>query len=290
MKYAFFALRPQQWVKNFFIFLPLVFGKKLAVFPYNANTLLAFFAFSLASSAAYLINDIIDVDKDRLHPTKCLRPIASGKIKIKDAYLMAFILACISVLLSFAIKPCLGYLVMFYLMANILYSKVLKKIVLVDTFCIGGFFLIRIAVGSMASDVVMSHWIIFMTFLLALFLGLNKRRQELSLLGKKMARHRSVLLEYSEYFIDQMISVIISSIVVVYMLYTIDARTVKEFGTDHFIYTVPFVYYGIFRYLYIIHKLRKDGDPTRILFFDKSMQINLALWLIVCIGIIYFAL
>ena len=290
MKYLFFALRPQHWVKNFFIFLPLVFGKKLAVWPYNVNTLLVFFAFSLAASVAYLVNDILDVEKDKLHPTKRLRPIASGKVKIRDAYLLAFILACLSVFSLYAINPGLGYLVVFYLAANILYSKILKKIVIVDIFCIGGFFLIRIAVGSIAADVVMSYWIIFMTFLLALFLGFNKRRQELSLPEKKMADHRSVLLEYNEYYIDQMIAVVTSSIVIVYMLYTIDARTVKEFGTHHFIYTVPFVYYGIFRYLYVIHKLRKEGDPTRILFIDKSMQINLILWFFVCVGIIYFGL
>lgn len=148
----------------------------------------------------------------------------------------------------------------------------------------------RIIAGAAVARVVISYWIIFMTALVALFLGFNKRRQELRFLKKKATAHRRVLTKYSFLFIDQMVPIITSSIVVVYMLYTVDARTVKEFGTNHLIYSIPFVYYGIFRYLYLIHKRHKGIDPTRILLSDGKMQLNFALWIIICIAVIYFGL
>jgi len=148
--------------------------------------------------------------------------------------------------------------------------------------------LLRIIAGSIVANIQMSHWIIFMTVLLALFLGFNKRRQELSMLGKEAIHHRHALTQYNIYFIDQIVLVITSSIVVCYMLYTVDARTIKEFSTNHLMYSIPFVYYGIFRYLYLIHKIKKEGDPTRILLSDRMMRINIALWIGVCIVVIYF--
>lgn len=290
MKYLFFALRPKQWIKNLFIFLPLIFGKKLFDFPNNFKIIAAFFLFSLTSGVVYLINDIIDLEKDRLHPTKKLRPIASGKVSISQALITACILGILSIIFSFMLDIYFGWVVVAYLIFNLIYSKILKDAVIIDVFCIGAFFLLRIIAGGVVAGVEMSHWIIFLTVLLALFLGFNKRRQELRLLERKAATHRHVLLKYNTYFIDQMIAVITSSIVVVYMLYTVDARTVGEFGTKHLIYSIPFVYYGIFRYLYLIHKLGKSGDPMRILLSDGKMQFNLALWIIVCIAVIYFGL
>jgi len=288
MKYLFFSLRPTQWIKNLFIFLPLIFGKKLFVYPANIKTVIAFFLFCMTASVVYLINDIIDIDKDKVHPTKRLRPIASGKVSISMARFTALILGVASVSLSFVLNLYFGVVVMAYLIGNVLYSTILKNLVIIDVFCITAFFYLRIKAGSVVATVDLSHWIIFMVILLALFLGLNKRRQELRLLARKSVSHRIVLTQYTPYFIDQMSAVITSSIVVVYMLYTIDARTVKEFGTDHLMYSIPFVYYGIFRYLYLLHKIRKEGDPSRILLSDKMMRINIALWIVVCIAVIYF--
>ncbi len=290
IKYLFFALRPKQWIKNFFIFLPLVFGKKLFAYPVNLKVIAAFFLFSITSSVVYLINDIIDVEKDKLHPTKRLRPIASGKLKVREAWIAAAILGAVPIICSFLLDIHFGMVVVAYLAFNLLYSKILKEAVIIDVFCIGGFFLLRIIAGSIVAKVQMSHWIIFMTVLLALFLGFNKRRQELSILGQQAVRHRHVLTQYNSYFIDQMVLVITSSIVVCYMLYTVDSTTIARFGTSHLMYSIPFVYYGIFRYLYLIHKLKKEGDPTRILIADRKMQLNLALWLIVCIFVAYFGL
>jgi 4-hydroxybenzoate polyprenyltransferase len=288
MKYLFFSLRPKQWIKNLFIFLPLIFGRKLFVFPANVKSAIVFILFCMASSAMYLINDIIDIERDRAHPTKRLRPIASCKVSVKQAAFTAFILGILSVIFSFKLNIHFGYVVIIYVVFNLIYSKVLKDVVIIDVFCIGGFFLLRLISGSIVAGVGLSHWIVIMITLLALFLGFNKRRQEFMILEVKVAHHRRVLTKYSLYFIDQMIAVITSSIVVSYMLYTFDSRTVNEFGTKDLMYSIPFVYYGIFRYLYLIHKIREDGDPTRILLSDRMMQLNIALWIIVCTAVIYF--
>lgn len=286
-KYVFFSLRPKQWIKNLFIFLPLIFGQKLFVFPANLKTVIAFCLFSLAASAVYLVNDIIDIEKDKIHPTKRLRPIASGKVSIRQATITAFILGILSIALSFMLNVYFAYMVIIYIVFNFIYSKILKDAVIIDVFCIGGFFLLRIISGSVVAGVELSHWIIIMTVLLALFLGFNKRRQELKLLERKAIHHRRVLTKYSLYFIDQMIAVITSSIVVTYMLYTVDVRTVREFGTKNLMFSIPFVYYGIFRYLYLIHKIEKSDGPTQILLSDRMLQLSIVLWIVVCGAAIY---
>ena len=290
MKYILLSLRPKHWIKNLFIFLPLVFGKKLFIFPDNLRAVIAFFIFSLAASAAYLINDVVDRAKDKLHPTKHLRPLASGKISKGKAISVACILAVLSFISAFTLDVDFGWIVTVYFIFNVIYTKVLKEAVIVDIFCIAIFFLLRVIAGCIIANAEVSHWIIFMTMLLALFLGFNKRRGELMALGEKAGHHRSVLTKYNAYFIDQMIGIITSSIVIVYMLYTIDARTLREFGTNHLMYSIPFVYYGIFRYLYLVHKVNSDGEPTRILFSDRNMRLNLGLWIIVCIFVIYFGI
>ncbi|MBU2103120.1 MAG: decaprenyl-phosphate phosphoribosyltransferase [Candidatus Omnitrophota bacterium] len=288
-KYLFLSMRPQQWIKNFFIFLPLVFGQKIFSFPANVKTLFTFFLFCMITGAAYLINDAIDVRRDRLHPTKRLRPIAAGHVRIPIAIGAAVFLACVSVAAAFALNIYIGGVVLAYFGFNLLYSKILKDFVIIDVFCLGGFFLLRIIAGTFASDVVFSYWMIFMTVLLALFLGFTKRRQEIRLLDRKVSsQHRYVLSKYNTYFIDQMIAVITPSITIAYMLYTVDARTVNSFGTHYLFVSVPFVYYGIFRYLYLIHKIGKSGDPTRILLHDIMLQLDIFLWLCVCTVVIYF--
>ncbi|MEI8349361.1 MAG: decaprenyl-phosphate phosphoribosyltransferase [Candidatus Omnitrophota bacterium] len=287
MNYLLISLRPQQWIKNLFIFLPLLFGKKMFVFPFNLKTALAFVLFSMISSAVYVVNDLFDIEKDKVHPTKRLRPLASGKLSISKAKTTAFILCVTAFVLSLMVDRYFGAIIIIYFIFNLFYSKWLKQEVIIDVFCISGFFLLRILAGSVIAAVHMSHWIVIMIVLLALFLGFNKRRQELRLLEHKAAAHRQILAKYNVYFIDQMIAVITSSIVVFYALYTVDARTLKEFGTTHLLYSIPFVYYGLFRYLYLIHKIYLDGDPTRILLSDRKLQINLLLWVSVCVAVIY---
>jgi 4-hydroxybenzoate polyprenyltransferase len=287
----FSALRPKQWVKNFFIFLPIVFGGKLFEPIIVFRCIAAFFLFSFTASAVYIVNDLIDIKKDKLHPIKKLRPIAAGKISLAQAAATALTLGIISIFLSFSLDVRFGAVVLAYLLLNFIYSKFLKEVIIIDVFCVSLFFLLRIMAGSVVSGVELSHWIVFMIALLALFLGFNKRRQEIVLLAEAAKDHRGVLKKYHTYFIDQISSIVTSSIVVVYMLYTVDARTVKVYGTSHLIYTIPFVYYGIFRYLYILHdKYQEEGDPTRILLSDNKTQINVILWLATCIAVIYCGL
>ena len=289
MKHFITALRPKQWIKNAFLFLPLVFGRKIFSYPENLMTVAAFFLFSLCSSAVYLVNDILDIESDRKHPKKRSRAIASGRLPVSYAWIAALVLGAFSVGASFLLNVSLGWITAAYLVFNILYSSFLKHKVIVDVLCIGLFFLLRVVAGGVVAGVELSHWILFMTVLLALFLGFNKRRQELQFQGTA-ASQRKVLLQYDDYFIDQMISVVTASIVVVYMLYTVDAETVRNFGTTHLIFTIPFVYYGIFRYLYLVHKAQIEGDPTQALLTDLRMQVNIALWIAMSVAVIYFGL
>jgi 4-hydroxybenzoate polyprenyltransferase len=287
MRALFFSLRPQQWVKNFFIFLPLIFGQKLFSFPDNLRTLEAFFLFSLAASAGYLINDIADFEKDKVHSRTRLRPIASGKLSVPKAKAAAWVLGAVSLSLSYLLSVPFGLIVTAYLLLNMIYSVFLKEIVILDVFCIGFLFILRVVAGGVVAGVELSHWIVVMTGLLALFLGFNKRRQELRASQKEDHALRKVLMDYNVGFIDQMIAIVTSSIVVAYMLYTTDARTTAFFGNKNIMLSIPFVYYGIFRYLYLIHRLNVEGDPTRILFRDRSTQLNLVLWLAICVFAIY---
>ncbi|MDA9101226.1 decaprenyl-phosphate phosphoribosyltransferase [Omnitrophica bacterium] len=286
-KAIFYSLRPKHWVKNLFIFLPLVFGQKLFMDYLLVKTAAAFLLFSLAAGVVYLMNDIFDYSKDKYHSIKRLKPIASGKVTIRVAVMTAVIIGGVCVCLSFIFNSRLGGIVLLYILFNLIYSKYLKEKVIIDVFCIGFFFWLRLAAGSVVSEVYLSHWIVIMTVLLALFLGFNKRRQELRLLGKNAPAHRAVLAQYNRYFIDQMIAVITSSIVVTYLLYAVDVRTFHEVGSYGLIYSVPFVYYGIFRYLYLMHRHCNEGDPTRILLKDRLLQVNLVLWILSCIIVIY---
>jgi 4-hydroxybenzoate polyprenyltransferase len=288
MKYLFFSLRPRQWIKNIFVFLPLIFGKKLFIFSAALNSILAFFIFCITASAVYIINDLIDIEKDKKHPLKRLRPLASGKITVRHAAILSFILSLAGIVFSFSLDVNFGWVIISYLFFNLLYTKFLKKAVIIDVFSLSVFFLLRIVGGCVIAKVIISYWIIIMSSLLTSFLGFNKRRQELLMLGKRSYHAREVLIKYNLYFIDQIIAVITSSVVIVYMLYSIDQRTIKEFGTYHLIYTTPFVYYGIFRYLYLTRRFYKDGDPTRIFLSDDKTILNLGLWIIACIVIIYF--
>ncbi len=292
MKNQFFylgvALRPKQWIKNLFVLIPLLFGKQLFAYPANLRVFYAFILFSMMASAVYLMNDIYDRALDRAHRLKKLRPVASGKLSVPTACVSALGLAGMSLLLSWKLMPLFTGILLLYFMLNILYSRLLKNVVIIDVFCIGAFFLLRIVAGTVVSGVPFSYWMIFMIFLLALFLGFIKRRQELLIMKRRAENHRQVLSRYSEYFIDQMIMILASSIVVVYMLYTVDHRTVALFATRHLMFTIPFVYYGIFRYLYLIHQYRWGEDPTAVLYKDRMMQFNLAAWVLISVFVIYF--
>lgn len=279
-KNLWISLRPAQWVKNLFLVLPLVFGKQLFVFPANAKVAVGVLLFSMVTGAVYVINDIFDLEQDKKHSATRLRPLASGQWGVREAWKAAGSLAAIGLVLSFLLDLAFGGVVTVYLASALVYSKVLKAIVIVDVFCLGLFFLLRIVAGSVLAQVELTHWIIFMIVLLALFLGFVKRRGENYQNNDKP--------RYPLVFLDQAITVLASSIVVVYMLYAVDRRTVSQVGSDHLVFSIPFVCYGVFRCLYLVHQGSSTHDPTQMFWTDLPTQANLLLWLITCLGVIYF--
>lgn len=272
------AMRPRQWTKNFFVFAGIVFSQRLLDAPAVVESVAAFCLFCLLSSAVYILNDIADADKDREHPAKRTRPIASGRLPVSLALPVAVILAVLGVGMSFLVTLPFALLSLTYLALNLLYSFVLKHVVILDVLAVAIFFVIRAAAGAAAISVVISHWLLICTLLLALFIALSKRRHELVLLEENASAHRASLVEYSPYLLDQMIAVVTASTLMAYTLYTVDARTVAEFGSQRLMYTLPCVIFGIFRYLYLVHQKGQGGDPDRIIVSDRPFVVNLLVW------------
>ena len=281
----FKSTRPHQWTKNAFVFAAVVFAPKLGDSEAILRSFLAFVVFSLGAGAVYLINDLRDIEKDRLHPKKKNRPIASGQVSTGLATLAAFVLLALSVGGSFWLAPAFGGIIVFYLVINILYSFYLKHEVILDVIIIAIGYVLRVEAGGIVIDVPVSNYLRLCTFLLALLLALGKRRHELVLV-QDAENHRKILKEYSPELLDHMMGLTTASILVSYALYTQDPDGVG--GQNQLIWTVPFVIYGIFRYLYLIHKREMGGDPAEILFQDWRMSLNIVLWLSIAIGLIYF--
>jgi 4-hydroxybenzoate polyprenyltransferase len=296
MRAILVSVRPHQWTKNSVVFLPLVFSKHLFETGPLISAALAFVAFCLLSGTIYLINDIADMERDRLHPVKRLRPIASGALKPRVAGWTAGLLA----LGSLALASRLGepshfrvtdffLLAATYLLLNLLYSFKLKNVVILDALSVSLCFVLRVAGGGLAIPVPISHWLLICTILWALFLTLCKRRHELTSLNSSASNHRQILSEYSPYLLDQMISVVTASCLTAYAFYTTAAETVDKFQTDRLTWTIPFVLYGIFRYLYLVHQKDKGGSPTDILLTDRPLLIDVALWGLAVVAIVYTA-
>jgi 4-hydroxybenzoate polyprenyltransferase len=287
MRALFATLRPQQWVKNFVLFAGLIFSQNLSRLDMGLKTLAGFVLFCLLSSSVYIFNDIMDVESDRKHPLKSNRPIARGDIKIPTAIFLFISFALISLALSFWLSPLFGLTAVCYFILNLLYSLYLKHAVIIDVMCIALFFVIRAVAGAVLIDVEISAWLVVCTTLLALFLGFGKRRYELLLLETQATDHRKSLSEYSPYFLDQMISVVTASTVVAYAFYTLSPEIEQKLGTKHMDLTIPFVLYGVFRYLYLIHQKEGGGSPTKMLLNDKPILANIILWLLAVILIVY---
>lgn len=283
----FEAMRPSQWTKNLFVFAGLVFGRQITNLSALEESVAAFCIFCLLSASVYLLNDVADREKDRQHPTKQRRPIASGRLSPQVAVAAAVALTVVGVGSSFLLSRVFAAFAICYLTLNLLYSFSLKHVVIVDVLCIAAFFVLRAAAGAAAIGVAISHWLLICTILLALFIALSKRRHELVLLEGDAANHRASLGEYSSYLLDQMIAVVTASTLMAYVLYTVDARTVLEFGSERLVYTVPFVIFGIFRYLYLIHQRNEGGSPDKIIVSDKPFLANLVLWAAAVVIAIY---
>jgi 4-hydroxybenzoate polyprenyltransferase len=281
------TLRPQQWVKNGFIFAALIFSQSLTRWDRCRQVLLAALVFCLVASATYVLNDIFDASEDRHHPTKKLRPIASGRLSPTTAGIVGAFLGAAGLLAAWRLSTEFLAIVVAYLAVNVLYSTFLKHVVLLDVFVVAAGFLFRVIAGGLVIRVAISPWLIVCTTLLALFIALSKRRHELVLLGDRASDHRAILADYSPYFLDQLIGIVTASTVVSYALYTLSADVQSKFPGKRLELTIPFVLFGIFRYLYLIHRGNHGGNPTRSLFTDPVLLSVVLLWAAAVILIIY---
>ncbi|MDY7040521.1 MAG: decaprenyl-phosphate phosphoribosyltransferase, partial [Chloroflexota bacterium] len=280
------TMRPKQWTKNVVVFAALVFDKKLFVPLLFAKTTIAFILLCLISSTVYIINDLVDIEKDRQHPRKRQRPLPSGQLKPGVAIAAAIIIPAICLPLAFLLDIGFGLIVITYLMMMIAYSFLLKNVVIVDVLTIAAGFVLRVAAGvPMVNVVRFSPWLYVCITLGALFIGFGKRRHELSLLQANANNHRTVLTDYNQTFLDEMIGVVTASTVMAYSLYTFSAEGLPS--NHAMMLTIPFVLYGIFRYLYLIHVQERGGTPEEIILRDKPLLADVLLWGLTVIVILY---
>ena len=284
----FAAMRPKQWTKNLLVFAALLFSKELFNVNHITETILAFILFCLAASAIYVVNDIGDREEDAYHPTKKLRPIASGKVSIHEAQLLVISLLTIVLVTSLLLLP-LSFLfvLILYVVLNFFYSSGLKHVVIVDLLIVATGFVLRAIAGAVAINVSISPWLLATTFFAALFIILGKRRHELLSLGEVSKNHRSVLGEYSQEMLDAFLIIATTASIIMYVLYTMAERTIEIFSTANLIYTVIFVVYGIFRAYYLIYQKQQGGAPTEMFLTDRQLQVNMILWVIAVASVIY---
>ena len=283
---AVVSLRPRQWVKNFFVFAGLIFSQSLFT-PLVWPALGAFLIFCALSGAIYVFNDLADVDKDRLHPVKRNRPIARGALPAPVAMGLGVGLLVLSLAAAFALSLGFGLTAVAYAALLIAYSVWLKHVVILDVLTVAAGFVLRAVAGAEAIAVEISGWLVICTILVALFLALGKRRHEYRTLKGDAAAHRPILAEYSEGFLDQMVAVVTASTVTAYALYTMSPETVAKFNTRLLPVTLPFVLYGVFRYLYLLYRRELGGNPSDLLLNDRALLVNTGLWMLTLLVIIY---
>jgi len=281
------ALRPSQWTKNLLVFAALIFAQRLFDLRAVAESIAAFVIFCDLSGVVYLVNDVMDRESDRRHPIKSHRPIASGALPVGTALIAAMLLGAAGLGAAFALNRMFGLVAVGYVALQGLYSGPLKHIVVLDVLTLAIGFVLRAIAGAVAINVDISHWLFVCTILGALFIALAKRRHELVLLGDGAAGHRPILEEYTPYLLDQMISVVAASTLIAYIFYTISDETVAKFGTTWLDLTIPFALFGIFRYLYLIHRRDGGGNPSDLLFNDRPLLACVTLWVITVVVIIY---
>ncbi len=283
------SLRPKQWTKNLVIFAGLLFSASLFDLPQLLTAMAAFAVFCLLSSSVYLINDVCDMEQDRIHPVKRQRPIASGLVSPMAAIATAVGLSLGAMASAWLLEPLFALVCGVYLVLFLSYSMWLKNIVILDVLIIAIGFVLRAIAGAVVIGVRISAWLLVCTILLALFLGLCKRRDELVKLAGTANEHRRILDEYSPYLLDQMIAVVTASTLMAYALYTMADETIAKFNTTQLHLTIPFVIYGIFRYLYLIHRKDQGGNPSLTLLTDMPLLANILLWTVTVVLIIYWS-
>jgi 4-hydroxybenzoate polyprenyltransferase len=281
------SLRPGQWTKNLLVFAGLLFGRRLDDPAAIVAALAAFGVFCLLSGVVYIVNDISDRDSDRRHPLKARRPIASEALPVKAAAAAAVVIGAVALAGASALGPRFLAVAVAYLILQSLYSGPLKHIVIIDVLTLAIGFVLRAVGGAVAVNVEISRWLLVCTILLALFMALAKRRHEIVLLADGAASHRPILGEYSAYLLDQMIAVVTASTLIAYVFYTISPETQEKFGTPWLGLTIPFPLYGIFRYLYLVHRRDGGGSPADLLVTDRPLLACVALWALAVALIIY---
>lgn len=281
------SLRPGQWIKNLFVFAALIFSRHLFDAAAALTTTATFAIFCSLSGAVYLLNDVVDRDADRRHPAKSRRPVASGALASSIAIAAAVGLALVALGAAWSIRPALFVVAAAYVALLGAYSAGLRHVVIVDVLLIAGGFVLRAVAGGIAIRVEVSQWLLVCTTLLALFLALAKRRHELVLLAEGAGGHRRALDHYTPYLVDQMVSVVTASTLVGYAFYAISPDTAQKFGTNRLGLTIPFPLYGIFRYLYLVHRAEGGGNPSELLVNDRPLLVCVALWVATVVLIIY---
>ncbi len=279
-------LRPHQWVKSGFVFVGLLFGHAWHDRLLVLDVLLAAAAFALAASAVYVFNDLADREKDRAHPEKRHRPLAAGAVSVPQALLLAG--ACMLVALFLAQRASISvlFIVAIYALLNVGYSMGLKHVVLLDVFIISAGFMLRILAGTLGVGIEPSHWLLLCSLMLTLFLGFAKRRAELNAMAGRGGSHRKVLDDYDPVLLDKLIGICAASTIVSYSLYTVSAETQAMHGTSQLIYSVPAVVYGIFRYLFLLHRRGGGGDPAAVLLRDAHLLAAFGGWLLTVIVVL----
>lgn len=286
MRAILVSMRPKQWLKNVLIFTALVFDEKLLDPQALLTTLIGFMLFSFVSSSVYILNDITDVEADRQHPKKRNRPIASGALSVSAARLAVAVLILVSFPLAYFLSFGFFLILLVYWLLNILYANWLKHVVIIDVFVLASFYVLRVVAGLTLIEVTrFSPWIYVVTTLLALYIGLGKRRAELSLLSEDAIGHRKVFHGYTLPLLDQYITIVSATTIVAYSLYTFSAPNLPE--NHAMMLTIPFAIYGILRYLYLIQTNHGGGAPEEELFSDRPLQIALVLWGFVVLLILY---
>lgn len=283
------SLRPRQWTKNLLVFAGLIFSQSLQQPALVARSTLAFVLFCLLSGGIYLINDVMDAERDRAHPRKRHRPVASGRLPARVALAAGVALLVGASAVGFWLSPRFGVVAVGYVALLTAYSIGLKHVVIVDTLVIAAGFVLRALAGVVVLDIDFSHWFLLCTSLLALFLTFGKRRHELIALEGGAADHRPILSEYSPQLLDQMIAVVTASTLMAYALYTVAPETQARLGTSLLPLTIPFVLYGIFRYLYLLYRRDLGGNPSEHLLTDRALLLDIGLWGVTVVLILYVA-
>ena len=281
-------LRPHQWVKNTFIFIPLFFGGSLFDMADWTSSLVAFVAFSFAASAIYSINDIVDVEADKKHPKKCKRPIAAGLVSKRQASLLAIILAIAALALPFLLNNwMLSVVIALYLAMNLCYCIRLKHYAIIDVCIVAMGFVMRIVAGGVATDIVLSRWIVMMTFLLTLFLSFAKRRDDVLIMNETGMAPRKNTSRYNLTFINQAIPITGGVMLVCYIMYTVSPEVIERFNSPNLYMTSFFVILGLLRYIQLTVVDERSGEPTRLVLSDRLIQLIIAGWIISFAIIIY---